>query len=159
MLRATIPGSAPTKGSRWDFKHPKTGQHITTDDSRSLGVWTERAVAAMQREAPAAPIDDPLFLCCTVYRRRPKGHYGSGRNAGRLKPGLPEFPPIGNDVDKVLRACFDACKLARWVSDDVRFAGALPMRLWDDGRGERIELVAVPMGAMWRRLMCAAVLG
>jgi Holliday junction resolvase RusA-like endonuclease len=39
---------------------------------------------------------------------RPKGHFGTGRNAGRLKPSAPLYVQTNPDVDKLLRAIGDA---------------------------------------------------
>jgi hypothetical protein len=49
---------------------------------------------------------------------RPKGHYGSGRNAAVLKPGAPRSPAGKPDLDKVLRSTLDALGEAGCYRDD-----------------------------------------
>ena len=50
----------------------------------------------------------PLELRVTFVFTRPKGHYGSGRNEGRLKPSAPLYVRTRPDVDKLVRAVADA---------------------------------------------------
>jgi crossover junction endodeoxyribonuclease RusA len=49
---------------------------------------------------------------------RPKGHYGTGRNAGLLKPSAPFHPAGRPDLDKLLRSTFDALGEAGVWGDD-----------------------------------------
>ena len=48
---------------------------------------------------------------------RPKGHYGTGRNAGKLKPSAPEHPTTQPDMDKMLRAVQDGLTHIAWQDD------------------------------------------
>lgn len=49
---------------------------------------------------------------CVFVFERPANHYGTGRNADKLKPGAPPFPAtVGvGDTDKLTRAIGDACE-------------------------------------------------
>jgi len=51
---------------------------------------------------------------------RPASHYGTGRNAGVLKPGAPKWPTTraGGDLDKVARLVLDALEIAGVYKDD-----------------------------------------
>jgi Holliday junction resolvase RusA-like endonuclease len=54
-------------------------------------------------------IDGPVFLKLDFYFSRPDSHYGTGRNAGKLKPSAPLWPARGGyDTDKLVRAVKDA---------------------------------------------------
>lgn len=51
---------------------------------------------------------EALAVTIRFYTRRPKGHYGTGRNAGILKDGMPARPAKKPDVDKWSRHLLDA---------------------------------------------------
>lgn len=50
---------------------------------------------------------------------RPAGHYGTGRNAGVVKPCAPAYPTAkgSGDVDKLERAILDALTGVVWADD------------------------------------------
>jgi crossover junction endodeoxyribonuclease RusA len=50
----------------------------------------------------------PLQLKVVFVFARPGGHFGTGRNASRLKPSAPAYRDSAPDVDKLLRAIGDA---------------------------------------------------
>ena len=52
--------------------------------------------------------------------QRPKSHFGTGRNAGKLKPSAPKYPAVKPDVDKLSRAVHDALTIANVIDDDSR---------------------------------------
>jgi crossover junction endodeoxyribonuclease RusA len=49
---------------------------------------------------------------------RPAGHYGTGRNAGIVRAGAPEFPATRPDLDKLARSTLDGLKSAGLYGDD-----------------------------------------
>jgi Holliday junction resolvase RusA-like endonuclease len=60
----------------------------------------------------------PLSLDCCFYVKRPKGHYGTGRNAGVLKDWAPDYPvgkPDRSNLEKMVEDCL---VLARVMPDD-----------------------------------------
>lgn len=59
----------------------------------------------------------PLVLEATFYFPRPKGHYGTGRNADVVKPGAPLYPDVKPDIDKLSRAILDSCTGVIWKDD------------------------------------------
>lgn len=50
----------------------------------------------------------PVQLRVEFVFPRPKSHFGSGRNAGALKAGAPEYMTRAPDVDKLVRAIGDS---------------------------------------------------
>jgi Holliday junction resolvase RusA-like endonuclease len=85
-----------------------------------------------------------MFVNLRIYVARPADHYGTGRNAGKLKPNVPAFPATGLDIDKVTRACLDAGTVAGWWTNDSRVARCSIARYYD--AEERVEVVAWPLG-------------
>lgn len=68
------------------------------------------AVAACAHDAmsDAPPTPVPVVLEAAFGVKRPKGHYGTGRNAGSLRASAPPFPAVNPDLDKLARAVLDA---------------------------------------------------
>ena len=66
----------------------------------------------MQHEArhtfSGEPWACPIHLVLRFTVERPKSHYGSGRNADKLKPSAPAFPASKPDVLKLARGVEDA---------------------------------------------------
>jgi len=55
-----------------------------------------------------SPHTGPVRLEIVAYYRRPKSHYGTGRNAGRVKGSAPVWPLVKPDCDNVEKAVADA---------------------------------------------------
>lgn len=89
----------------------------TIDDNPRLSDW-RRQVAAAAREAYDGPLlIGAVSLSLVFVRPRPKGHFGTGRNAGVLKSSAPEYPTARPDVLKLARAVEDSCSGVLWVDD------------------------------------------
>ena len=102
-------GQPQPAGSKKGFYNQRLGRVQIVDDAKKSRPWkaivTDAAVAAME-DAPL--LDGPLALELVFYVPRPKGHYGTGRNAGIVRASAPEFPAVKPDVLKLARAVEDA---------------------------------------------------
>ena len=79
------------------------------ESSRQVGLWRDAVRrAAVEAMADRPPIDGPVYLVQVFALPRPKSHYGTGRNSGRVKRGAPSRPPVRPDLDKLARAVGDA---------------------------------------------------
>lgn len=67
-------------------------------------------------------LDGPLIAAMTFTFLRPKGHFGTGRNAGMLRESAPPRPAVYPDLSKILRATEDALTGIVW-KDDARVVG------------------------------------
>lgn len=79
----------------------------------------------------------PLIAVCTFYRPHGKGHYGSGRNADKLKDSAPAYPITAPDLTKLWRGFEDALKEKVWA-DDAKVTGAILdeqfVEIWEEAR-------------------------
>lgn len=97
-------GRPAAQGSK---RHVGGGRLI--ESSRQVGPWREIVrQAAIEAMAGRPPIDGPVYLVQVFALPRPKSHYGTGRNSGRVKRGAPSRPPVRPDLDKLARAVGDA---------------------------------------------------
>lgn len=142
-MKAVLYGKPHGQGSKRIGKTP-AGKPITLDASKKTRPWRNLLTEEMMASAPARPIDAPVKVALRIYAPRPGNHYGQGRNAGKLKPNLPERPPAGGDCDKIARAVGDAGNRV-WWRDDARIVWWDIQRLWADDGPERIEVEAWPL--------------
>lgn len=94
--------------------------------------------SAMSITKPDSLITGPVALCVKVYMQRPKGHYGTGKNAQILKANAPKFCSTKPDLDKVIRAVQD-CATGIWFRDDsqvVNYDGSLKLYCESEPRVE-----------------------
>lgn len=117
-----VKGTPQARGSKRAFPFKKRdgslGVSVTDNNKRSAG-WMQtvayEAERALQRSNWSR--DRPMLLHLTFVIRRPKGHYGTGRNAGRLKDSAPAHPTTRPDATKLLRAVEDALNGVVWRDD------------------------------------------
>lgn len=149
-LTFTVEGRPQTAGSKVARPIMKDGQRVATrviesGDREAKAAWRED-VRAGAREAigedPAWPTSEACLVIFEFSRRRPKGHYGSGRNAGVLKATAPEHPTTRPDLLKVARAIEDALTGIVWHDDSVIVEEYL-RKVW--GASEGVTVTVIPL--------------
>lgn len=76
--------------------------------------------------------------------KRPKGHYGTGKNEGRLKPSVPFFYAKTPDIDKLVRSTSDALTISGLWIDDGQVAELSVIKLYsDEGTGAFITIATM----------------
>jgi len=108
VVAFTVAGTPVPQGSMRAVPTGR-GARVTASNASALGSW-RGAVAAAARDAmqgrPAFPGPVRLELVCDF--ARPRAHFGTGRNRGRLKPSAPVYRAGRPDLDKLVRAVCDA---------------------------------------------------
>lgn len=134
-FRVTVHGTPAPQGSK---RH--VGHGVMVESSKRLPAWrtlvTDEAWAA---RAGAPAILGPVRLYVTFGFRRPRSHFGTGRNAGTLRANAPAYPTGRNigDLSKHIRAVEDALTDAGvWVDDDQVVAIVSDKEWWDDAGAE-----------------------
>ena len=103
-----VPGIPATAGSRSAFK-TKDGRVIMAPASKKTKAWIDSVRwFAMKAFDHQIPWIGPVFLQAIFIMPPPKAHYGTGRNAGKLKPSAPNVHYGRPDLDKLVRAIGDA---------------------------------------------------
>ena len=142
-LTAVVFGEAETQGSKRAFIPKGGGRPVLVEDNKDLKPWRSQLQAEMSHasgvrgigwERVPFPRGSPVQVELLVYVKRPASHYGTGRNAGELKPSAPPIPPAGKDLDKIQRAVGDAGTGIWWL-DDQQISGWIVRRRYaEDGR-------------------------
>jgi crossover junction endodeoxyribonuclease RusA len=130
-VRFEVLGTAKPAGSKRPFQRGDgtLGVRDANDDAREWkNLVADRAVQAM---AERQPLEGPLAMLITFYMRRPKSHYGTGRNENVLKTNAPGYPSTRPDTLKLTRAVEDALTGIVY-RDDGQIAMQLAIRRYDD---------------------------
>lgn len=138
MLTVVVRGQPAPQGSK--TRLPNGGMR---ESSRAVAPWREavraETVAALTR-APAytPPMAATVWLTFTV--RRPSTHYGTGRNALRLKGNAPARPRGRPDLDKLVRATLDALTDAGALSDDATVVAIHALKVYPAGDLDALDV-------------------
>lgn len=116
-LVARVHGIPAPQGSK---RHVGGGRMI--ESSKKVGPWREAVKAAVLTATGRRPttVDGPVRVGITFILPRPKGHYGTGRNAGRVRTSAPAEPTTKPDLDKLLRSTLDALTDVGAIRDDAQ---------------------------------------
>lgn len=123
MIEFFVAGSPAPQGSKRAVRNKHTGQIQQVESSKRLKPWRADIRAAAEQALSGDPDahlplwEEPLIVTLDFYVRRPKGHYGTGRNAGRLKESAPVHPTVIPDLDKLARGVFDSLTGVVWADD------------------------------------------
>ena len=92
------------------------------ESSAKVKPWREAVKSAaldrLSYDICWSPLREAVRLEVVFTLPRPKSHFGTGKNAGLVKPSAPQFPTGKPDTDKLLRSTQDALKDAGVVLDD-----------------------------------------
>ena len=140
----TVDGTPAPQGSKRVGKNKATGLAVLIESSTAVKPWRE-AIADAWHAHGYAPVTGPVRVGVTYYLPRPKGHYGTGRNAGRLRPSAPRWPAVKPDVDKLDRACLDALTKAGAIDDDARVVALAALKRYADDHPVGARITIAPM--------------
>lgn len=137
-VRLEVLGVPGAKGSARAFINRKTGRAFVAPGGAKS---TEQKIAAWStavREAAARAlgvletppfVETALAVTIVFHMQRPKSHYGTGKNAGTLKPDAPARPTSKPDIDKIARSTLDALT-GGVFDDDSRIADLSLSKRW-----------------------------
>lgn len=125
-------GSMKCVGKRGKVKHKLLEQVDNT-------AWRRRVTLAGAK-LPVQGITGPVGLSVTFTLPRPQSHYGTGRNAHRLKPDAPAWPTGHGtgDWEKLARIIGDAWQTkggAGVLADDAQIVNGTVWKCYPDTRG------------------------
>lgn len=142
----TVFGVPQPAGSKRAFNHATTGRVVVVDDARKSRPWKQEVAGAANMAAGSfrGLLDGPLRLELVFWMPRPKGHYGTGRNAGKVRPSAPRFPAVKPDVLKLARAVEDALSGIVY-RDDAQIVDEVLRKVY--GEPARVEVRVEPVGS------------
>lgn len=123
-------GTPGAQGSKKGFAIRKggvpTGQVAMSENSKKVAPWRSDVKQAAEEVIGSdwVPWDAPCEVSVRFIFKRPKSHYGTGRNAEVLKPWAPTYVTVvsAGDLDKLLRSTGDALTASGLFRDDCLIA-------------------------------------
>lgn len=86
-------------------KRPRVTRFVTySPQAREKGVFQLQ----IQSKAPPKPVEEALSVTMDFYFARPKSHFGSGKNADKLKASAPVNHTKAKDLDNIAKFYMDA---------------------------------------------------
>ena len=128
MIEFFVPGRAQPAGSKRAYVpldknkqpyHRKNGTIIANivDDNKKSKPWQKVVAGVGRRRYRGEILTGPLRVSFVILHLRPKNHYGTGRNAERLKESARLAPIVMPDVLKLSRGIEDALTGVIWKDD------------------------------------------
>ena len=123
MIDFFVPGLPKPAGSKKGFAIPnkqRPGKHrvIITDDTGAPGKAWRADCKIYARDAHGGPPLRGAISAMFIFTLpRPKAHYGTGKNRGKLKGSAPKAHTIRPDTTKLIRAVEDALSGIIWKDD------------------------------------------
>lgn len=122
QITITVYGIPGPQGSKSAKGRARDGHTILVESSKKVKPWRESvkaAALAVLLPTKQAPLICPVIADMVFTFARPDGHFGTGRNAGMLKPSAPLYPAVYPDLSKLVRSTEDALSKIAY-SDDAR---------------------------------------
>lgn len=145
-LAFTVPGVPAPQGS----KNPWGGEANARTRPWRAAVSAEAALHWGGRPLLGGPVEVAVQFAFP----RPKAHYGTGRNANKLKDSAPEFVTKAPDLDKLARAIGDALTGIVY-RDDAQIARLEVEKVYGHSAGAQIEVRALAVSRLTEGMAAA----
>jgi crossover junction endodeoxyribonuclease RusA len=140
VLSFFVPGEPVPKGSGRAVTNRHTGKaHVIQDNRERQKPWASKiSYAAAQAMGPLTPFKGAIRLELYFVMPRPKSHFGTGKNADKLKASSPTHHTIKPDLDKLIRCVKDALTREVWLDDSQVVTIGYASKVYGDKPGVSI---------------------
>ena len=115
---------------------------VTRDDNDRVMDWRQAVAHAARQVYDGELLTGPLAITVAFQFARPKGHYGTGKNASVLRGSADEHHTQKPDTTKLLRAVEDALTAVVW-RDDSQVVNQVASKQWGDTSGARVVIETI----------------
>jgi len=136
-------GKPAAAGSKRGFiYHGKDGRQrvAVSDANKNARPWKSAVTNAALGTFCGPQFTGPVRLEIVFWVQRPKGHYGSGKNANSVKASAPMFPTSKPDLLKLARGVEDAITDAGVWRDDAQIVAEKLEKRWSQDGGYKTEV-------------------
>lgn len=113
---------------------------VTRETCKHTAGWRAAVAAAAvehMKNRPRLFSGNPIAAHFTFYFLRPKSHYFTGKNAGKLRPDAPGVPIVRPDITKLIRSTEDAL-IGIVYRDDSEIVMQIGLKMYGEEAGCRI---------------------
>ena len=155
QISFNVLGTPAPKGSSRAFVNKKTGRAVVAPSGSEANKAKLRSWDAAVREAARAAVGKvtappfvavPLHVGLVFRLARPAGHWGKGKNAGKLIPSAPLYPLGKPDADKLVRTTLDSMT-GTVFDDDARIVVLHVDKVYADPGDEGASVLIRPLTA------------
>jgi len=112
-----VPGRPGPSGSISSYPNKKTGKYIAAPASRYKKPWMQAVRAFAMMAYRGKLLTGPIHLSVEFVLQRPKKHWGTGKNKGKLKASASKYHLTDPDLHKLIRSTEDALTGVIWRDD------------------------------------------
>lgn len=148
MIDIVVHGTAAPAGSKRAFPFKKKKGQLgvrVTDANPNSAAWKQEVAHAAKQAYSGDLLAGPLWLTVAFTLPRPKYHYGTGKNAGKLKPSAPRFHDKKPDATKLLRGIEDALTGIVW-RDDAQVCAQVVTKMYGEAAKAEISIGVMETG-------------
>lgn len=134
MQQFIIPGN-PIAKKRPRFA--RRGKFVTTYNDQETEEG--RFLWEVKQQLKQPPLEGPIKISCIFYMSRPKNHYGTGKNAGKLKLNAPTLYTKKPDLDNLEKMVFDCLNHVAW-KDDSQIVESVARKIYSENPRTEIKI-------------------
>jgi Holliday junction resolvase RusA-like endonuclease len=143
MISFFVAGIPVPKGSAKAFHHKQSGKIIVHQDNRDKQrPWVSAIAFEAGVRGTSTLTRGPLKVTMDFAMPRVKSHFGTGKNADKLKESAPCYHTSKPDLDKLCRCVKDALTGVIW-NDDSQVAILWARKSYGDKPGVEITIEAI----------------
>lgn len=145
-IQFTVDAHPEPAGSKRAFPFKRKDESLgvrVTDANKNVKAW-QQLVKGVARGAYDGPLmQNGIYVAMKFFVLRPKGHFGTGRNLGKIKASAPWVPTKMPDVLKLARGVEDALTGVIW-RDDAQIVSEYLIKEFADWEGVVVGVSEAP---------------
>ena len=135
-IKITISGK-PIAKARPRFYRRGKGVGVYSDQQTEEGRW----IVLANTQVAGRVTDVAIHLDMVFVLPRPKGHYGTGRNAGKVKDSAPKYPKGRPDIDNYIKFSMDCINgMGKVWKDDSQVVSINALKRYGENPRTEIEI-------------------
>ncbi len=117
MIHIEVLGIPRPGGSKTPGQNKKTGKLFVRPSNPNTAVWRSEVTQAASLQYAGPLLSGPVKMTYEFLFPRPKKHFGTGKNAQKLKDAAPRWHVTKPDLTKIIRSTEDALTGIVWKDD------------------------------------------
>ena len=126
-MRIIIHGN-PIAKKRPRFATRKYGVAVINDQGTEEGRFL---LEVMEQLRDIKPYLTPMAISISFFMKRPKSHYGTGKNKGKIKNSAPVYHTSKPDLDNLIKFALDCLNKYLW-KDDSQIHSIMAVKVYSE---------------------------